>query len=91
MNVRADRKLFNWQLGAPFVTPRGNGQSPSLRQWFYLVIGSILLIMALRPCSQPAHSQEWLVAGQSLAVDLEHEYQSAYWAGRRHSLWELFQ
>jgi hypothetical protein len=87
----AELKLFNWRIGTPFLTPPGNGQLPSLRQWFYLVIGCIFLIMALRACSQPAQSQGWLVDGQCLAVDLEHEYQSAYWAGRRHSLWELFQ
>jgi len=89
--MQVQSTLLNWRIGAPFLTPPGNGQLPSLRQWSYLVTGCILLVMALRPCSQPAHGQEWLVAGQSLAVDIEREYQSAYWAGRRHSLWELFQ
>lgn len=89
--MQTQSKLLNWHIGAPFFTPPGNGQLPSLRQWLYLVIGSIVLLMALWPYSQPAQSQGWLVAGQCLAVDLEHEYQSAYRAGRRHSLWELFQ
>jgi hypothetical protein len=91
MNMRAQSTLVSWGIGAPFLTPPGNRQLPSLRQWFYLGIGCILLIMALRPCARRARNQEWLDAGQCLAVDLEHEYQSAYWAGRRHSLGELFQ
>jgi hypothetical protein len=89
--MQTQSKLLNWQIGAPFFTPPGNGRLPSLRQWIYLLVGGALLLTAERRYFRLSTSRGWIAAGQQFTTDLVHDCRSAYWAGRRHSLWELFQ
>jgi hypothetical protein len=89
--MRAQPKLFNWQIGEPFFTPPGAGQLPTARQWTYLLVGGALLLAALRPYIRIAHVQGAMVAAEYLAVNLQQEYRDAYWSGRRHHPWELFE
>ena len=89
--MRAQPKHFNWQLGTPFFVAPANGRLPSLRQWIYFLVGGAVLLTAARPYFRLAASRGWIAAGQQFTTDLVQDCHTAYWTGRRHSLWELFQ
>jgi hypothetical protein len=91
MNMRAQPKLINLRLGAPFFVAPGNGRLPSLRQWIYLLVGATLLLTAERPYFRLVTSRGLIATGQQFTTDLVQDCLSAYRAGRQHSLRGMLQ